>query len=252
MARVVKKPASKSIRLPPKGRQFAGHNAIAAILGSEILSGKRKPGSRMPSVEEMFEIFDVSRVVMREVTKTLAAKGLVASKTRVGTVVRAPSDWNWIDPDVLSWRLQLGLDIAFLAQVTDVRRAVEPYSASLAARHRTSEDLVNLRKALRAMTNATGDPRGFSAADLNFHVAVSAASGNLLLRSFTAVVEAALATIFSVNSAVTDQVRRAGVERHTKVLDAIEARDEKTAAQTMLRVIDFGFEHAQRNRAKGS
>jgi DNA-binding FadR family transcriptional regulator len=233
-----------------KVTQFSGHDAIAAVLGSEILSGVRRPGSRMPSVEEMFESFGVSRVVMREVTKTLAAKGLVASKTRVGTIVRDPADWNWIDADVLSWRLKLGLDIPFLAQITDVRRAVEPVCAALAARHRSRDDLARMRKALRTMTDATDDPRAFSAADLAFHVAVSTASGNPLLRSFTAVVEAALSTIFAINSAVTNQVRRAGVEQHAVILDAIAARDEKAAAHAMQQVIGYGFEHAQVNYAK--
>lgn len=67
------------------------HATIAARLGGEILSGMRAPGSRLPSVEEMYALFGVSRVVVREVIKTLTAKGLVISRTKVGTLVTEPS-----------------------------------------------------------------------------------------------------------------------------------------------------------------
>src|SRR5690242_6053432 len=88
----------------------AGHDEIAATLGAEILSGARPPGSRLPSAEQLFEQFGASRMQLREVTKTLATKGLIGTKTRVGTQVLASEHWNWIDPDVLAWRVLLGLD----------------------------------------------------------------------------------------------------------------------------------------------
>ena len=57
-----------------------GHLEIAAALGCEMLSGARRPGSRLPDVQEMRDRFGVSRVVVREVVRTLAAKGMVTSK----------------------------------------------------------------------------------------------------------------------------------------------------------------------------
>ena len=72
MART-EKPAAK--HLEPARLRGQGHADIVATLGSEILSGIRAPGSRLPSAEEMFVTFGVSRMVLREVTRTLAAKG---------------------------------------------------------------------------------------------------------------------------------------------------------------------------------
>ena len=77
------------------------------------MSGARKPGERMPSDADMLKMFGVSRVVTREVIKTLAAKGLVTSKMKVGTIVLEPSHWNWLDSDVLSWRANVGMDMDF-------------------------------------------------------------------------------------------------------------------------------------------
>lgn len=224
---------------------FAGHDEIAAILGSEILSGARPPGSRMPGVEEMFERFGVSRVLMREVMKTLAAKGMIASKSRVGTHVLAASHWNWFDPEVLTWRVRLGMDRAFLDQLAEMRRAVEPAGAALAARNRTREHVAALRAALDAMAQAGGDRRAFAQADCDFHIAVSAASANPLFRSFAGVVETVLEASFSLSSPDRAEVA-ATVARHAAIADAIEAGDGSAAAQAMLSVIDEGLSRIAR------
>ncbi len=227
---------------------FTGHDEIAAILGTEILSGARPPGSRMPGVSEMFARFGISRVMMREVMKTLAAKGMIAAKSRVGTHVLAPSHWNWFDPQVLAWRVRLGLDKPFLNQLAEMRRAVEPAGAALAAGNRTPEHLRDLRSAIDAMAGA-GDSRAFAEADLALHIAVSAASGNPLFRSFAGVVESALVASFALSSPVDRADMAIIVARHAAIVDAIEADDGPGAAAAMLAVIDEGLARVSEARS---
>src|SRR5450432_2463662 len=114
-------------------RAMSSHDQIAAILGTEILKGVHRAGDNMPPEPDLIKRFQVSRTVMREVTKTLAAKGFVVSKTRVGTRVRDPVHWNFFDADVLAWRVRIGLDDEFMRSLTEIRRALEPAAASLAA-----------------------------------------------------------------------------------------------------------------------
>lgn len=229
--------ATQVLRRP--GRT-AGHDEIAATLGSEILSGVRPPGSRLPSADELFERFGASRMLLREVTKTLAAKGMIAAKTRVGTQVLPPEHWNWFDPDVLTWRVRLGLDQAFLQHLAQMRRAVEPEAAALAARYRTVAGLAEMRSALAAMTKAGTDRRAFAQADLDLHIAVATASGNPLFRSFASVVETALGAYFSLSTPIEPAGLTAIVARHAEIVDAIEAGDAEAAAGKMLAVIDQG------------
>jgi DNA-binding FadR family transcriptional regulator len=218
----------------------AGHDEVAAILACEIISGQRAKGSRMPSVDEMFDRFGVSRVMMREVMKTLAAKGLIVSKSRVGTLVLPPERWNWFDADFLAWRVRVGLDAGFLSQLTQIRRAVEPAAAALAARHRSDGGLAEMRAALDAMAAAGENRHAFARADLHFHVALAAASGNPLFRSLSGVIETALAAALSL----TAPLRAAGIAdsiaRHRAIADAIAARDPAAAAAAMEAVIDAG------------
>jgi DNA-binding FadR family transcriptional regulator len=231
--------ANQVLRRP--GRT-AGHDEIAATLGAEILSGARPPGSRLPSPEQLFEQFGASRMLLREVTKTLAAKGLIGTKTRVGTQVLAPEHWNWIDPDVLAWRVRLGLDQEFLRHLAQMRRAVEPGAAALAAQHRTTAHLAEMRAALAAMSRAGTDRRAFSQADLEFHIAVATASGNPLFRSFASVVETALGAYFSLSTPIEAAAMATIVTRHAEIVDAIAAMDAEEAAQKMLAVINQGVE----------
>jgi DNA-binding FadR family transcriptional regulator len=232
------------------GARRTGQDNIAAALGEEILSGARKPGERMPSDADMHKMFGVSRVVTREVIKTLAAKGLVASRMKVGTIVLEPAHWNWLDSDVLSWRANAGLDMDFLAHITDVRRAVEPTAAALAAIYGNRGDVAKLREAIAAMAGAGSNRRQFAEADLRFHLAVSTASRNPFFQSFAATIETALFALLSVN-AITDNSRQQSeaIEMHVRVADAIEDRDPHMAAKAMLRAVDGGLSHARRRKA---
>ncbi|MBV8806802.1 MAG: FadR family transcriptional regulator, partial [Sinobacteraceae bacterium] len=211
-------------RLTPE-RGFSSQEQIAAMLGGEILRGIHRPGDNLPPEPELMERFHVSRTVLREVMKTLSAKGFILSKTRVGTRVRDPVYWSLFDADVLAWRVQIGLDDRFLASLREIRRAVEPAAAALAARRRTSTNILRLRSCVRQMGRSGHTRQSFADADLDFHVEIGIASGNPLMRSLASVVEAALAASFSQSSAVDDpSEHEIAVNGHAAIVDAIEAR----------------------------
>jgi DNA-binding FadR family transcriptional regulator len=222
-------------------RAMSSHDQIAAILGTEILQGIHRPGSNMPPEHDLIERFQVSRTVLREVMKTLTAKGFVAAKTRIGTRVLDPGSWNYFDADVLAWRVRIGLDDEFRLSLTEIRRAVEPVAAGLAARRRTPGHIASLRDHVALMGKSGHTRQSFAAADLDFHLTVGAASGNPLIRSVAGVIEAALVASFSTSSPVDDSSdHENSVNTHAAIVDAIEARDEQAAAEAMLKVIDVG------------
>jgi DNA-binding FadR family transcriptional regulator len=244
-AKIIEPKAAKNrVRRSERGKS---HLEIAATLGAEILSGVRAPGSRLPSAEEMYQTFGVSRIVVREVARTLAAKGMVTSKARVGTKVSDPAHWNWLDPQVLEWRSKIGLDQAFMTQLTQVRLALEPAAARLAAENRTDHDLVTLRAAIMGMYGSGDDHQKFSKADRNFHDAVIAATHNPFFYAFNSATELALLRFLGANSLSVTANERTHIRsaaQHEKILEAIAARDPKTAAQAMARVIKDGLKYA--------
>lgn len=226
--------------LPLRGsaRPRSAHDLVAHAIGRAILQGEYQVGSILPGDAELTESFGVSRTALREALKTLAAKGLIESKTRVGTRVLGEKRWNMFDPDILTWRMQMGVDRAFLSRLFEIRQALEPLAAAAAARYRTADDLAALAKALDEMSRTPITTQEFTAADLAFHRAILDASANPFLRSIGSVIEAALAISFTISSPVDEPERLAISSRqHQAILDAIESGDPQVAADTMSAVI---------------
>ena len=222
-------------------RAVSGHDVVARSLADDIMRGVFPPGGTLPVEADLLERFGVSRTVLREALKTLAAKGLVVSKTRVGTRVLEPVRWNFFDADLLAWRLEGGMDQSFFGHLADVRLALEPAAAGLAAERRTKEDIELLRFDLAEMAQPRHTPESFAEADLDFHQHIAEASGNPLMASASAVIATALRAAFSFSTPVRD----AGgyertVARHRDIADAIEAKDAKAAAEAMRVVIEEG------------
>lgn len=68
----------------------AGHR-IAQALRSEILSGKLRPGQRLPPEQKIGEHFDVSRVTVREGLRILQDESLIYKRQGSGSYVSARS-----------------------------------------------------------------------------------------------------------------------------------------------------------------
>ena len=92
--------------------------------------------------------------MVREAVKSLVAKGLVSTGPKVGTRVLPAQQWNWFDPDVISWQSQAGLTREFLRDLQELRRAVEPAAVRMAAERATSEDIAVIEAAFAGMKSA--------------------------------------------------------------------------------------------------
>ena len=214
---------------------------VARAIGSDILAGTFLPGDKLPAEADMLARFGVSRTVLREAFKTLTAKGLIVSRTRIGTIVCDSSLWNFFDKDILAWKVAQQFDLSFIRDLAAVRTAIEPAAAQSAAERATAGEIEKLRAILGRMEAATSDAGEFAEADLEFHKAIGAASGNVLMRSLSAVIETALLASFRMSSPVKEStVHSASVKGHGRIVDAIEKRDGLGAAKAMRAIIAHG------------
>ena len=214
---------------------------MVRVLGSEIIGGRYAPGANLPPEPDLLARFQISRPILREALKTLAAKGLVVQKTRVGTRVLDPVNWNLFDAEVLSWKADLGVDEAFRQSLVEIRRAVEPSAAALAAERASDAQIEELRRCVGQLRLEGHTAESFALADLEFHLAVAAASGNALMRSLAAVIETVLVATFSRTSPVESAELQARVaDAHEAIVDAIAGKDAAAAAEAMLAVISAG------------
>ena len=108
--------------------------SIANHIGIAIVTGVYSADNPIPIEAELCRQYDASRPVLREAVKMLTAKGLLGARPRRGTWVQPEDRWNLLDPDVLGWLLERKFSPALLIEFTQMRLAVEPGAAMLAAR----------------------------------------------------------------------------------------------------------------------
>lgn len=236
---------------PPRATQvLSTHEQIVRTLAQDILTGRLAPGEKLPLEADLLDRFGVSRTALREGLKTLAAKGFLSVKTRVGTRITDPVHWNYFDREVLTWQVSGGMDAAFRRQLAEVRRAVEPAAAALAAERRTTDDLEAMREAIRRMKATDLTEQAFALADLSLHLAIGAASKNAMMRSLASVIETALLEVFTLSPPTQDAALQAETAlAHERIVDCIEKKDGLGAAEAMLFVIDAGYERVEAERA---
>ena len=218
-------------------RNSLGRNLTHGMLdalGRAIVTGVYT-GKVFPTEAELTKQHAVSRAVTREAVKMLTAKGLLTARPRQGTMVQPESSWNLFDPDVLHWLLERKFSLALLRQFSELRVAIEPAAAELAARIGAAEGIETIDAGYERMVAAEagdGDPLE---ADIAFHVAVLRASGNPFYAQFQDVVATALRT--SIRFTNRFKGRSASLPAHKAVRDAIAARDSAGARLAMELII---------------
>jgi len=204
------------------------HSQVADRIGISIVRGDIVAGDTLPSEMQICEMIDVSRTVVREAIRTLTGKGLVESRPKSGTRVRPPQQWNQLDPDVLRWRLETSDMDSYLAKLFQLRCAVEPAAAALAAIHAGEEDLARIRSGYEGMVAAKVNEK-FVAADIAFHQAIYFATRNEFFWPIAQMFEITLRQSFTI--AARGPHRARALLEHRAVLDAIETRNAEAARE---------------------
>jgi DNA-binding FadR family transcriptional regulator len=101
------------------------------LLGRQIVTASLK--TKLSRPKPSFPSHGVSRSVTREAVKMLTAKGLLTARPRQGTSIQPVASWNLFDADVLRWLLERKFSIELLSQFNQLRAAIEPAAAALAA-----------------------------------------------------------------------------------------------------------------------
>lgn len=206
--------------------------SIVEKLGHAVVTGTYGPTKAFPIEADLCKQFDASRSVLREAVKMLTAKGLLSARPRQGTWVEPEDHWNLLDPDVLRWLLERKFSLELLAEFTEVRMAIEPMAAALAARKATAEQIAPLHEALARMKAASRGEDDPLTSDIAFHVALLRASGNRFYAKLDDLINTALRTSIKLTNDLKG-VALADVADHRKVLDAIENREPEKAYRAM-------------------
>ncbi|HEY2068908.1 MAG TPA: FCD domain-containing protein [Rhizomicrobium sp.] len=205
---------------------------IVEDLGIAVVTGTYSKDNPFPVEADLCAQYGASRSILREAVKMLTAKGLLSARPRQGTWVQPESKWNLLDPDVLRWLLERKFSPALLIEFTQIRLAVEPAAAALAATEGGAEEKEAIQHAIRRMIAAERGEDEPLDSDIAFHVAVLQASGNRFYAQLSELIESALRFSIKLTNRYKG-VRLASVADHKKVSDAIQASKPQAAADAM-------------------
>ena len=155
-----------------------------------------------------------------------------------------------LDPAVLEWVAASEQNGEFMYHLAEVRTAIEPATAELAARHATPEDIARMREAYAQLESSIEDEDAWAVADLEYHEAIVAAAHNEFLAYIIRALRRPLQSKRRINIALVDLLEESSVaepytspqdevlSRHREVLDAIEAKDEAGSRAASYRLLE--------------
>ena len=223
-----------------------GKSMVAEALALRILGGNYSPAKPLPNEMALLSEFGVSRTCLREALQMLGAKGLVRSRPKLGTFVREPHDWNYLDADILRLRQRVVPKPVFLRELFAVRRMVEPETAALSAVNATPAMLAKMQIAVLDMARFSGARNEeLTEADVAFHRLLLAASGNALLSGLGACIEEALRASISITSH-PDVGSRFALDKHLAVFEAVCDGNAGAARNNMSALLDMTEEVLER------
>jgi len=230
------------------------YEAIVEQIEQAITTRQLNPGDRLPSERELMVTFAVSRATVREALRVLESAGLVRSR---------PGDPR--GPEILSAspatlhkamsRLVRGGAIE-PSELVEFRVMLEGAACTLAAQHRTPEQLEQMRDAVYAMeASIAGGSAAFSQADVDFHAKVWVASRNQLMQICGDAARGALVDLVNdrIDSAPDSGAQmKLSLSHDFEILDAIEAQDGVRAGNLARKfVIEYYGEMIEQGDRKG-
>ncbi|MFI9626139.1 GntR family transcriptional regulator [Streptomyces sp. NPDC052042] len=201
---------------------------VTRQLRDEIIDGTRAPGSRLVERELAAEL-GVSRLPIREALRALVTEGLVTPRPRTWAVVRefTPTD---------------------IADLDEVRTALETLTFRLAAQRRTRAGLAKLRADLDAELGAAheGDAVRARRAAADFHETVTTLAGNELLSELGTTLRSRMRWLLGQHDDLV-----AVAEEHEDLYEAIADRDVPRVEELVMKHLATSRTAARRKNARG-
>ncbi|MDA8262981.1 MAG: FCD domain-containing protein [Actinomycetota bacterium] len=216
---------------PAELRVPKASDVLANALRRQILSGELPEGYALPVERLLAAESGLSRTAVREALRILEIEGLVYTKAgrAGGSFIRRP--------DAQSVERTLAVFMAArqvkFRSLLELREALEPAGAELAAIYRTEEDLDVLRTTNRHMEDCFDDVNKFLLCNVDWHVAVVRASGNELMHAIIVSLSKAIHRGTDIKDFNSERIRELALAAHRNVIAAIENKDAAAARRAM-------------------
>jgi GntR family transcriptional repressor for pyruvate dehydrogenase complex len=196
-----------------------------------IQSGELPPGSRLPPEHQLASQMGLSRSGVREAVKVLESARVLDVRRGDGTYVTS------LAPKLLLEGVGFAVELLqgdTLLEVMEVRRLLEPAATGLASLRASDEQLDELGVLLQQMRDVAADHEALVQADMAFHRAVLASTGNETLTSLLDGLSGRTVRARVWRGVVEGNVTRATINEHEAIYLALKARDPFLATSAAL------------------
>lgn len=202
---------------------------VADHITDLIMSNELDEGDRLPSERELAEEMGVSRTVVREAIKLLRAAGLLRVRVGIGSFVTLPSR-NILEEPLSRFSTP---EKRKIAELIELREAIEPPITALAAKNATSEDISKLELAIEEMQANLTNPHEYIVADNVFHNTLAKATQNSLFQLIVHSIVDLLQESRRLAVSSPGAAKRSSYH-HRQILKAVKARDVEGAQEAMI------------------
>jgi GntR family transcriptional repressor for pyruvate dehydrogenase complex len=207
------------------------HEEVIGQITFAIRSGLLKPGDRLPTIEVLAEMTDVSKPVIGEAVRVLRDHGVLESKRGVQGGVSVVSE----DIPVTLIRRTQGWRGAAVAELVEARRPVEMELALLAGQRATAYDIEQMRQSIVRYEEAVAEGADDGAIrHLNhlFHYSFGSAAKSEMLAYYQHQILGEIAVLLH-DYYISQEDPGLVIKTHWATLEAIESRSEKRIRKAM-------------------
>jgi DNA-binding FadR family transcriptional regulator len=208
---------------------------IAQAIRNAIVSGELIVDERLPSESELADQFQVSRPTVREALKRLAAQSLIRTQRGAtgGAFVNRISFEDAYSQQITTSTLLLSMNAVSFDTACEARYALERACAALSAERRTADQLATMRAEIFRQAQPGLTDEAFCASDVAFHRALVDGADNPVLSYQLAGAVEAMQPLMNMIT-FTARSREEIIALHTKIADALEARDAPSVDATLI------------------
>jgi GntR family transcriptional regulator, transcriptional repressor for pyruvate dehydrogenase complex len=225
----------------------SGYERVFGFIREQLLNGRLRIGDRLLPERELALKLGVSRPVIREVLRALAAMGIIEIRHGHGSVVRQPDFAQFSE----MFTLMLSQHADAVEDIMQARIAIERQAIRLACERATLADTDRLEAAIGAIAATVSDPLAGGEADFSFHTALVEAAHSPTLSSLYAAISTLLKRSHlerraRINS--LEGIDRYLIDHHREVLAALSQRDADSADRLLMHHFAIGSDIQRRAR----
>ncbi|KAA3615257.1 MAG: FadR family transcriptional regulator [Calditrichaeota bacterium] len=228
----------------PIGKKITLSQEIEQKIEASIIQKKFNPGEKLPTENELCDMFAVSRTALREALRMLSGRGLITIRKGSGIYVNDYSKADVTRP--MSLYLDLNFDKKIILDVIQIRKTLEPLICEMAAKNRKEVHIQQLEKNIKNFKACKiEDYNKESHLDFQFHTIITQASGNTLIPIMMEPLLQQMPKIRLLVYKKIDQAKSSALDYHLLIYNMIVKQDAQGAFEAMKEHMRIAEKHSR-------